>query len=103
MRVTFWATLLGAPGIARMGLTEAALSADAPAASHGIGPQAVAGWRHRFRSLVIGPFVWTAPTLTVAHVRFAPTSEMLLGADWLAGRRVWISFPARAVFIAEPR
>ena len=81
-----------------IGIDGAAAAADAPAASHGIGPQAVAGWRHRFRSLVIGPFVWTAPTLTVAHVRFAPTSEMLLGADWLAGRRVWISFPARILW-----
>jgi hypothetical protein len=28
---------------------------------------------------------------------------MLLGADWLAGKRVWISYATRQVFAAEPQ
>jgi len=45
--------------------------------------------------LVRGPVLWVAP------IRFTPISDMLLGADWLAGKVVWISYASRQVFVAS--
>jgi hypothetical protein len=36
-------------------------------------------------------------------VRVVPIVDMLLGADWLQMRRVWLSFATKQVFVAGPR
>jgi hypothetical protein len=38
--------------------------------------------------------IWVAP------IRLTPIVDMLLGADWLAARRVWISYATRQLFVA---
>jgi hypothetical protein len=39
--------------------------------------------------------------LWVEPVRLSPIVDMLLGVDWLAGRRIWISFTTKQLFLAE--
>jgi hypothetical protein len=96
------ASLLTAPGMARMGLTPEILARSPTSAISGLGPRHLSGWRHRFRVLRVGVEDITAPLLWVAPVRLTPIVDLLLGADWLAGRRVWISFATRQVFVAHP-
>jgi hypothetical protein len=92
------ATLLAAPGMARLGLSLGA----ADRRITGLGGRSVGAEARRFRILLVGPDVIEAPTLLVAPIRVVPVSDMLLGADWLAGRRVWISFATKQVFVARP-
>lgn len=92
-------TVLAAPGMSRVGLTVEALGQSPKMHASGLGPKVVSGWSHRFRSLRIGPDTMQAPALWVAPVRLKPIVDMLLGADWLAGRRVWISFATAQVFV----
>jgi hypothetical protein len=56
--------------------------------------------RHRFAELRVGPEATREPVLWVASVRVVPIVDLLLGADWLAPRRVWLSFATRQVFVA---
>jgi hypothetical protein len=93
------ATLLTAPGMVRMGLQEANLAADPADAISGLGPHAVRMHLHRFRSLAAGAEMLDKPVIWVAPVRLPLFVDMLLGADWLASRRVWISYATRQVFV----
>ena len=95
-------TVLAAPGMARMGLTPEALARTPRADAAGLGPRTVTGWAHRFRALAVGTTAMAEPVLWVAPVRLTPIVDMLLGADWLASRRVWISFSTRRLFAALP-
>ena len=94
-------TVLAAPGMARMGLGVEHLAASPSATAGGLGPRTVTGWHHGFRTLVIGNDVTQAPRLWVAPIRLAPITDMLLGADWLSTRRVWISYATRQVFVEQ--
>lgn len=96
------ASLLTAAGMARMGLTQAAMAADPAETASGLGPHMVTMHQHRFRSMRVGEETLTAPSLWVAPVRLPLFSDMLLGADWLSPRRVWISYATQQVFVAYP-
>ena len=93
------ATLLTAPGKVRMGLQEADLAADPADAISGLGPHTVPMRLHRFRSLDAGGEALDRPAIWVAPVRLPLFVDMLLGQDWLASRRVWISYATRQVFV----
>lgn len=95
------ATLLTAPGMVRMGLQEANLAADPADAISGLGPHLVTMRLHRFRSLDAGGEVLDRPSIWVAPIRLPLFVDMLLGQDWLASRRVWISYATRQVFVAS--
>ena len=97
------ASLLGRPGIVRMGLTPASLASDPTDEVSGLGPRVITMRRHQFRSLRVGnqtidsPEIWVEPLLLSP-----PFVDMLLGADWLAGRRIWISYATQQMFVAGP-
>jgi hypothetical protein len=57
--------------------------------------------RHRFGSLQVGPQRIQSPSFWVGPVRLTPIADMILGADFLARRRVWISFASQQVFVAQ--
>ncbi len=95
-------SLLGAPGIYKMGLDLASLSADPSAQIRGLGSRVLMVHRHRFGALRVGNQTIASPELWVEPVRLSPIVDMLLGADWLAGRRVWISFTTQQLFVAQP-
>jgi Aspartyl protease len=96
------ASLLAAPGMFRVGLQPATLLADPADQVSGLGARAVTMHRHQFRSLRVGGQIIDAPMIWVASIRLSPIVDMLLGADWLAARRVWISYATRQLFVAAP-
>jgi hypothetical protein len=94
------ATLLTLPGLTRLGLTAASLAHDPGGEGSGLGPASVPMRQHRFNELRVGADVMREPLLWTASVRVVPSADLLLGADWLASRRVWLSFATRQVFVA---
>jgi hypothetical protein len=96
------ASLLAAPGMYRMGMQAAKLDSDPGEQISGLGPRMVTMRRHTFHDLQVGGQSIDAPAIWVAPVRLTPIVDMLLGADWLAARRVWISYATRQLFVAQP-
>jgi hypothetical protein len=96
------ASLITAPGMVRLGLTPELLARDPGGDGAGVGPAPVPMRRHPFSELRIGPDLTREPALWVASVRVVPVVDMLLGADWLRSRRVWLSFATKQVFVAAP-
>jgi hypothetical protein len=95
------ASMLGAPGMYKMGLDQANLAADPSDQISGLGSRVVTVHRHRFSTLAVGNQTIESPLLWVEPVRLSPIVDMLLGVDWLAGRRIWISFTTKQLFLAE--
>ena len=96
------ASLLAAPGIYRLGLNQTTLAQDPTAQVSGLGPRLSTAHQHQFHSLRIGNQTIESPVFWVEPVRLTPFVDMLLGVDWLAGRRVWISFATKQLFTATP-
>ncbi len=93
-------SLIAAPGMVRLGLTAAQLRNDPGQVVNGLGPNTIAMQRHVFATLRVGAGTTAHPTLWVAPVRLTPIVDMLLGADWLADKTVWISYATKQVFVA---
>ncbi len=82
----------------RTGLDEEQLETDRTVMAHGAAPDQVAVRVHRFHELRVGPAVMHSPALPVVPM----TNDMgdaLIGADFLQGRRLWLSFSTSRVFI----
>lgn len=94
-------TMVTAPGIARLGLKLERLMQDPHVDVSGVGPRVQIMRRHSFTMLKVGTETVLHPTLWVAPVRITPIVDMLLGADWLSGKQVWISYATRQVFVAR--
>lgn len=95
-------SLILAPGMFRLGLTQETVAHDPGAVARGIGPTAPEIHRHTFSTWQVGPVLERNPTFWVSQARVVPIVDALLGADWLlAQRRVWISFATGQVFF-EP-
>lgn len=94
-------SLLAAPGMYKLGLDQAAITGDRSSTISGIGKRRIISHRHTFQSLMVGSDRTAAPDMWVEPVRLNPIADMLLGGDWLAGRRVWISFATRQLFAVE--
>jgi predicted aspartyl protease len=84
----------------RLGLEEGELAADGTVMAHGAAPDQVAVRLHRFRELRVGPTVIDAPTLPVVPMSDG-MGDALVGADFLQGRRVWLSFTTNRVFVTR--
>jgi hypothetical protein len=91
-------SLLAAPGMYKMGLDPATLSADPSGQISGLGSRTLTVHQHRFGWLKVGDQNISSPLLWVEPVRLSPIVDMLLGADWLVGRRVWISYSTGQLF-----
>jgi hypothetical protein len=94
-------SLIDAPGMFRLGLQQASLNGDPAEQITGIGTRTVTEYRHTFHSLQVGAEIIDRPTIWVAPIRIRPFADMLLGADWLSGRRVWVSFATKQVFVSR--
>ena len=94
------ASMLTARGMVRLGLTPARVARDAASQARGVGPQPARMWQHRFARMQVGAEQTQSPLLWVAAIRVVPFVDMLLGEDWLARHRVWISFATSQVFVA---
>jgi predicted aspartyl protease len=94
-------SLVAARGMARLGLGIDQLHGDTSQIVSGMGPHTVTMWQHKFRELQIGSETIPNPAFLVAPVQLQPISDMLLGADWLLGRRVWISYATNQLFATK--
>jgi predicted aspartyl protease len=94
-------SLVEAPGMARLGLGIEKLQGDPNQIVSGLGSHTVTMWQHKFHELQIGSETFADPTFLVAPVRIPPISDMLLGADWLLGHRVWISYATMQLFATK--
>ncbi|MGD0430106.1 MAG: retroviral-like aspartic protease family protein [Acetobacteraceae bacterium] len=96
------ATTIGLRMAERLGLTPASMSSDPVVQHHGAGPGSQEARLHRFSFLRIGPAVSANPVLSVLPVD-AGVGDALVGEDFINGRRIWLSFANREVFIATSR
>ena len=95
------ASLVASPGMFKLGLSQADLSGDPADRISGLGRHTLTVHRHQFRSLTVGNQTIASPVLWVEPLRLSPIVDMLLGADWLANRHLWISFATRQLFLAD--
>lgn len=82
----------------RLGLAEEVLAVDRTVMAHGAAPDQVEVRIHRFRELRIGPVAMHWPTLPVVPMTDG-MGDALVGADFLRGWRVWVSFATNQVFV----
>ena len=95
-------TLVAAPGMARLSLGMERLRNDPGRLASGMGPHSVTIWQHRFGEFRIGGETVVNPLFFVTPIQLNPISDMLLGADWLLGRRrIWISYAANQIFVTK--
>jgi hypothetical protein len=90
------------PGMAKLGLTDAMLDGDPAVRTRGLGPDSLVVHIHRFGTMAIGPETITAPQLWVGRAHSLRIVDMLLGADWMRPRLVWLSYATTQVFVARP-
>ncbi len=96
------ATTLGGKMAVRLGLTAADMAADPIVRHHGAGPGTQESRLHQFSYLKIGPVRATRPLLSVLPIDIG-AGDALVGQDFINGRRIWMSFTSREVFIATTR
>jgi predicted aspartyl protease len=94
-------SLVAAPGMARLDLGIVKLQGDTSQIVSGLGPHTVTMWQHKFHDLQVGSENFANPMFLVAPVQLQPISDMLLGADWLLGHRVWISYATKQLFATK--
>lgn len=84
----------------RLGLTDQAL-ANAPVMPiRGVGTGVAQARLHRFKEVRIGPAVGTNIPLPILPGE-GGFGDALVGQDFLSGRRMWLSFPTRRLFISQ--
>lgn len=91
--------VLGIDMAHRMGLTDQVLAADPPVHNTGTGGMVISRL-HRFNLLRIGPITQPSPSIVVLSSDFG-VGDALVGEDFLQGRRVWLSFRNRQVFVSR--
>ena len=93
------ANVLGVAMARRMGLTDQAMAGDPPVRNTGTGGVSISRL-HRFGLLRIGPVAEESPEIVVLPSDFG-VGDALIGEEFLQGRRVWISFRNRQVFVSR--
>jgi hypothetical protein len=84
----------------RMGLNEQTMAGDQTVRQHGAGPGETISRLHQFKLLRIGPVAEESPRITVLPSDFG-VGDALIGETFLQGRRVWLSFKNRQVFVSS--
>lgn len=96
------ATTIGPRMAERLGLTPDSLVNDPIVQHHGAGTGTREARLHRFNLLQIGPAAAPEPVLSVLR-EDAGVGDALVGEDFINGRRIWLSFANREVFIATTK
>lgn len=80
------------------GVTAEALAAAPTTIMRGVGPAAVTVRQHRFAELQIGPERFGNARLLVTDSNLGNV-DMIIGMDYLGGRRLWFSFARKQLFV----
>ena len=91
-------SLLQTDAARRLGVTQAALSADPAVMVRGVDGGVIGVRMHRFSALDVGGATIPAPLIGVGDSQLG-TVEMILGLDYLRGRRVWVSYRTGQIFV----
>jgi predicted aspartyl protease len=91
--------VLGVAMARRMGLSEQMLASDPAVRNAGTGG-VIMSRRHVFNRLRVGPVVEASPEIAVLPSDFG-IGDALLGEQFLQGRRVWLSFRNRQIFVSR--
>ena len=94
------ATTIGVQMANRLGLTAEKMSMDRKITQRGAGEGTMVSHLHWFRELRIGPAAIQGVMLSVLPTD-AGVGDALIGEDFLEGRRVWLSFPTKQVFVSK--
>ena len=86
----------------RLGVDAATLARDPLTSGSGVDLIALAGRLHRFATVRIGFEVLRDQEIEVAPLAL-PGADMLLGADYLRTRHVWLSYSTQRLFLAPAR
>jgi hypothetical protein len=92
--------VLGVNMARRMGLNDQTMIGDPAVHQRGVGPGEAISHLHQFKLLRIGPVAEESPKLTVLQSDFG-VGDALIGEQFLQGRRVWLSFRNRQVFVSR--
>ena len=84
------------------GMIQLNLAGGGPDRGTGFGAGGLAARRQRFAAVQVGAAPPAPTELLVAPVRTLRSIGALLGADWLASRRVWVSWATDQVFVGQP-
>lgn len=91
-------TAISASMAGRAGVSAAALAQDPTITAHSAAAEQIAVRVHRFRRLQIGPAEVTDPALPVLPI-MEGLGDGLAGADFMTGRRLWLSYASVRVFL----
>ncbi len=91
--------VLGVAMAREMGLSEQVLASDPAVRSTGTGGM-IMSRRHIFNRLQVGLIVEASPEIAVLPSDFG-IGDALLGEQFLRGRRVWLSFRNRQIFVSR--
>ena len=94
------ATTIGVQMAKRLGLNEQTMALDRKVVQRGAGTGSITAHYHWFKELRVGPAIVRGLMLTVLPTD-AGVGDALIGQDFLQGRRVWLSFPTRQVFVSK--
>lgn len=84
----------------RMGLNDQTMAGDRRVQQRGIGPGVAISHLHQFQLIRIGPIAQLSPSITVLSSDFG-VGDALIGEQFLLGRRVWLSFQNRQLFVSR--
>jgi predicted aspartyl protease len=91
--------ILGVAMARRLGLSERMLASDPAVRNAGTGG-VIMSRRHIFNHLRVGPVVEALPEMAVLQSDYG-IGDALLGEQFLRGRRVWLSFRNRRIFVSR--
>jgi predicted aspartyl protease len=83
-----------------LGVTEAALARDRATVTLGAAAERLNSHLHRFSRIEVGGEVMRNPELVVADVSLKD-ADLVLGIDFLASRRIWLSYGSKQIFLSR--
>jgi predicted aspartyl protease len=93
-------TALDAESAAKLGIGAAVLARDPVAKLRGVASEVVVSRAHRFGRLEIGGESVRDPTIVVTRLGLQD-ADLMLGADFLRNRRIWLSYAWHQIFLGR--
>ena len=93
-------SVLSSKAALALGVTEAALSRDRATVTLGAAAERLNSHLHHFSHMEVGGEVVRSPALIVADVSLSD-ADLVLGIDFVASRRVWLSYGSQQIFLSR--
>ncbi|HEX3415479.1 MAG TPA: retropepsin-like aspartic protease [Stellaceae bacterium] len=93
-------SVLSSKAAVALGVTDAALSRDRATVTLGAAAERLNSHLHRFSHMEVGGEVVRNPELIVADVSLKD-ADLVLGIDFLASRRIWLSYGSQQIFLSR--